>query len=115
MTMCWGCHKHKDTVHTDVLGRRFCKECSSISKIGTNEILDRAFLLVSVPFAKGDRVDCRLAGTRYEGRGTITTVSMDIKDGGTPVNPIFHVALDGGARDGKHDGWFCEHDLTKVS
>ncbi len=87
----------------------------AIVGLGGGETAARQFLLVSIPFEKGDRVDCRLAGERYDGRGTITTVSMDLKDGGTPVNPIFHVAFDGDARDGRRDGWYCENDLAKVA
>lgn len=113
--LCWGCHQIKEIVHTDPLARRFCEKCMKIVGLGGGEIAARKFLLVTVPYERGERVDCRLAGTRYDGRGTITTVSMDIRDGGTPVNPIFHVVFDGGARADKSDGWYCEADLTKVS
>lgn len=115
MIVCWGCHRPKEIVHTDPLGRRFCQACMVIVGLGGGETAGREFLLVTVPYEKGDRVDCRLAGERYDGRGTITTVSMDLKDGGTPVNPIFHVAFDGGEPEAKTDGWYCEADLTKVS
>jgi hypothetical protein len=111
--VCWGCKHRRDIVHTDPLARRFCQECAAITQMGDNEKLARAFLAVTVPFEVGDRVECRTAGERYDGTGVIDKMSMDLRDGGTPVIPLFHVNFDTAARE-KYDGWYSEYDLTKV-
>lgn len=113
---CWGCKRLKEAAHVDVLGRSLCAECAAIAEHGGFSAQDgRDFLLVTVPFSVGDHVECRLAGERYEGTGTITTVSMDYRDGGTPVMPIFHVVFDEPGRSGRPDAWLCERDLEKVA
>lgn len=116
MIHCWGCKQRKPLALTDVLARSFCVECAVIQETGQFTAENgRRFLAVTVPYEVGDRVECRLAGERYEGTGKIVTVSMDFKDGGTPVMPIFHVVFDEPGRGGKTDAWMCERDLTKVS
>lgn len=113
--ICWGCHQIKEIAHTDVLARRFCAECLAIDTDAAQRAAAREFLAVTVPFATGDVVECRTAGERYDGTGTITTVSMDLKDGGTPVYPIFHVAFNVDQHRDATEGWYCEQDLTTAS
>ena len=76
------------------LGGRFCEDCLEVTRMSPNQVLSVAFLAATVPFEVGDHVECRTAGERYEGTGEIVKVSMDLKDGGTPVIPIFHVVYD---------------------
>lgn len=113
---CWGCKHIKELVHTDPLSRRFCNDCLEVTRMSPNQVLSVAFLAATVPFEIGDHVECRTAGERYEGTGKIVKVSMDLKDGGTPVIPMFHVVYDRdhSAHD-RDDGWFSEYDLVKVA
>lgn len=111
--ICWGCKRARPVGSPDPLGRSFCAACQEIGGL-QGAAAGIAFLAATVPFEPGDRVDCRLAGTRYEGRGTVEKVSMDPTEGGTVINPIFRIAFDPGSPCGKAAGWHCEGDLSKV-
>lgn len=73
-------------------------------------------LLETVPHAVGDVVECRTAGTLFDGVGRIEAVSFDPAEGGTPVYPSFRVALTEKAYPEAPDyAWYTEICLTATN
>lgn len=92
--LCTGCKKPKKLVAVDEsTGIGFCADCSKWQVPPIEEIAVE-YLQATVPFTEGDLVECRTAGVFYDGIGTVIGVSTDLKDGGTPVFPSFHVRID---------------------
>lgn len=75
-----------------------------------------AYLMLTIPFEVGDRVEARTAGELFDGVGTVTEVSMSLEHGGTPVYPTFRVVIDSPAYDqAPAEQFYTEMCLTKVS
>lgn len=113
--LCDSCRELKPVAWTDPIGRDYCMSCFAELPVPTaNRLLE--FLMHTVPFQVGDRVECRTAGVLYDGIGTIDEVSIDPAKFGTPVFPSFHVVIDEKAHpEAPDDLWYMETQLRKVS
>jgi hypothetical protein len=117
--LCLGCRQIKEIVYTESgTNRTFCRECA-LQLPPTSEELALLFLAVTTPFKVGDYVEARTAGTVFDGVGTIDEISIDLKNGGTPVFPTFHVVLETKEHDlAPDDAWYtevCLQHTKKVS
>lgn len=111
--LCEFCQDLKPVAHTDSVGRTWCAECYSLLTQGQGPLLE--FLALTVPFAVGDKVECRTAGRLYDGIGTVQEVSTDIANYGTPVYPSFRVAITEKAYPTAPDEiWYTEKCLKLV-
>lgn len=113
--VCRGCKHLRPIVHTDELGMEYCAECAAdLPK--PSEVAGLEFLLASIPYGKGDRVECRTAGTMYDGAGEVTDVSFQVeRGGGTLVYPAFLVKIDEPANEhSPAEAWYTETCLTRV-
>jgi len=112
---CWGCRTHKEIYYTeDETGRQFCQPCFAAMPPSSDD-MRMMFLLLTIPFKVGDRVEARTAGTLFDGVGVVEDVSISLEHGGTPVYPTFHVKLDDKAYDdAPDDAWYTEVCLQKV-
>lgn len=112
--MCYLCKSLKETVHTDSNDLHYCQEC--MGSFPTPSVVRAMnFLMLTIPYAAGDRVECRTGGEIFDGIGTVDGVSFDLKDGGTPVYPAFHVVLDEKAYpDAPDECWYTEVCLKPV-
>ena len=74
------------------------------------------YLLATVPYQEGDRVECRTAGVIFDGIGTVQDVSFEVeRGGGTPIFPAFLVKIDEPANDDSpEEGWYTEVCLFRV-
>jgi hypothetical protein len=123
--ICWECRAPKEIVYTDEVGRGYCAECSGEDHRW--EALQ--FLLATIPYQVGDRVECRTAvgfeldytgrevptAAVYDGIGHIVEVSFNPEVGATLVVPMFRVQLDDKAYPEAPDfGWYSEPCLTPV-
>ncbi len=112
--LCESCRELKAVAYTDPLGREYCKTCLLDLDPGPNRMLE--YLLGTIPFKVGDRVECRTAGVLYDGIGTIDEVSTELKNFGTPVYPSFHVVIDQKAYPEAPDAvWYMETQLKLVN
>ncbi len=110
--VCFACKHLRPIVHTDELDRLFCGDCY----VPRDLIYANAFMTVTIPFHKGDRVSCRTGGVLYDGIGVVEEISTDLKDGGTWVHPAFRVRFEKKAYDTVPDElWYTESCLEKVS
>lgn len=116
VSVCHGCKQLAELVYTDELDRQYCATCTGGLSI-TSEELGLQYLLASVPYKEGDRVQCRTAGKIYDGIGTVQKVSFDVEDGGgTPIFPAFLVKIDEPADENSPtEGYYHEICLTRVS
>lgn len=112
--LCESCRELKPVAWTDPLGREYCEECLPALEVpGPSRILE--YLEATVPFAVGDRVECRTGGVLYDGVGTVDEVSTSLEHFGTPVFPSFHVVIDEKAYpEAPDDLWYTEVCLKKV-
>ena len=113
--VCRGCKQLAEIVHTSNLGLDYCAQCTAdLPK--PPEIAGLEFLLASVPFVKGDKVECRVAGEMYDGIGTVQDVSFEVeRGGGTLIFPAFLVKIEEPANeDSPSEGWYFEPGLTRV-
>jgi len=111
-TVCWGCKRLAEIVHTDHLGFDYCADCAPVPR----EVGAIQFLLATPPFEKGDRVECRTGAEIYEGIGTVEDMSFDFEHGGSIVYPAFLVKIDEPANEySPAEGWWNEVCLTKVA
>ena len=63
----------------------------------------------------GDIVEARTAALIYDGIGMVEEMSMELKNGGTPVYPSFRVRITEKAHDEAPDeAWYTEVCLRKV-
>jgi hypothetical protein len=114
-TVCRGCKQLAEIVHTDELGLEYCASCAAdLPK--PPEIAGLEFLLATIPYVKGDRVECRTAGVMYDGIGTVQEISFEIeRGGGTLVHPAFLVAIDEPANENSPaEAYYTEACLTRV-
>lgn len=111
---CFICKQTREIVHTDDLGHDRCLECLlEMPTTAVAEALD--FLLSTVPFSVGDRVECRTAGALLDGVGTVQQVSMSLENYGTPVYPSFLVKLEEKAHpEALDEQWYTEVCLARV-
>lgn len=112
--LCDACKELRPVAWTDSVGREYCIGCFATLPVPTaNRLLE--FLMRTVPFSVGDRVECRTAGALYDGVGTIDQISVEPENYGTPVYPSFHVVIDEKAYpEAPDDLWYMETQLTKV-
>lgn len=112
--MCYLCKSPKEDVYTDVNDLHYCQQC--MGSFPTPSVVRAMnFLMATVPYADGDRVECRTGGEIFDGIGTVDGISFDLKDGGTPVYPAFHVVLDEKAyEDAPDECWYTEVCLRPV-
>jgi len=116
--MCYSCKALKEIVYTDSNEVDYCREC--VGAIPTPSVVRAMdFLMATIPYAAGDRVECRTGGEIFDGIGVVDGVSFDLKDGGTPVYPAFHVVLDDKAYpEAPDECWYtevCLRPAEKVS
>jgi hypothetical protein len=90
--LCEVCKELKELAYTDPVGREYCLDCFSTLPIPTaSRIVE--YLMLTIPFAIGDRVECRTAGVLYDGIGVIEDISIELEHYGTPTFPSFKVHL----------------------
>ena len=113
MELCASCKEMREPAATyDELN--YCEECFN-SLPPKPEVVGLAYLLATIPFHVGDRVECRTAGELYDGVGTVEEIDIDFKMGGTPVFPAFKVLLDEKVKDSLPDIlWYTENGLKLV-
>lgn len=119
--MCYGCKLPTEDfyIHPET-GQSFCSKCSWGMPISPAEwallLLTQPGSMVGPPFLPGDPVECRLAGQVYEGNGVVQEISMSLdRGGGTPLYPMFRVALNEKVNDQVPDeAWYSEVSLTKI-
>ena len=112
--LCETCRELKDVAHTDELGREYCAECLASNPDYSIPFMF-AYLVATIPFHVGDKVEARTAGALFDGVGVIDKVSVNLSDWGTPVYPSFHVVIEDKAYpEAPDDLWYTESCLTKV-
>jgi hypothetical protein len=78
-------------------------------------MLGLQYLMTTVPFKEGDRVQCRTGGVIFDGVGTVQEVSFDLEHGGTLIFPMFRVSIDEPADElSPAEGWYSEICLARV-
>ena len=113
MELCASCNQMSEPAAT-YYELHYCQDCVSMMPI-PSEVYGLAFLLASIPFHVGDKVECRTAGELYDGIGTVKEIDTDFKMGGTPVFPAFRVLLEEKAESHLPDElWYTENGLKKV-
>jgi hypothetical protein len=115
MKLCASCKQMREPAATsDDLD--YCEECLATNPQEPRpELVGLAYLLATIPFDVGDKVECRTAGTLYDGVGTVKEIDIDFKMGGTPVFPAFRVELEEKSESSIPDElWYTEMCLTKV-
>lgn len=112
--LCEVCKNLKETAYTDPVGRDYCTDCFSTLPVPTaSRIIE--YLMVTIPFQIGDRVECRTAGVLFDGVGDIDEISIEPENFGTPAYPSFHVKIDDKAyEDAPDELWYMETQLRKV-
>lgn len=112
---CAGCLKTKRVAYFESRrGLSFCRVCTQRLDL-PSEFDWRLFLLATVPFEVGDRVEARTAAEIFDGVGTVEEVSMSLEHGGTPVYPTFRVVIDEPAYDqAPAEAWYTEVCLSKT-
>lgn len=90
--LCQICKELKEIAYTDSAGMQYCDQCS----IGPTSSVARAmdFLNATIPYRVGDKVRASTGGQIFDGIGYIDDISFELKNGGSPVYPAFHVVLD---------------------
>lgn len=112
--LCESCRELKVTAYTDPVGREYCVTCFVMLPVPTvSRIIE--YLIETIPFQVGDRVECRTAGVLYDGIGVIDQVSIEPKNFGTPAYPAFHVCLQQKAYPEAPDAlWYMERQICHV-
>lgn len=111
MKVCYSCKHLREIIHTDELERGFCSQCY----VNRDLLYAFNFMMLTIPFQIGDRVECRTGGQLYDGDGVVEDISTDLKDGGTWVHPAFLVRFTRKEYDTVPDTlWYTESCLKKV-
>jgi len=112
--LCYSCKALTEIVHTNSNDLHYCRDC--VSNVPTPSVVRAInFLMLTIPFKSGDRVECRTGGEIFDGVGTVDDMSFDLKNGGTLVYPAFHVVLDDKAYpDAPDECWYTEVCLRPV-
>lgn len=116
MELCASCKEMREPAATyDEL--HYCKECVQLLPEQQPQISYAIpFLLATIPFSVGDKVECRTAGQLYDGIGTVREIDTEFKMGGTPVYPAFKVELQEKAEQFLPDElWYTECCLKKTA
>ena len=112
--LCEFCQEIKPVFYTDSVDRAYCEQCYGQLRSPLADQLIQ-YLMVTIPFKVGDRVECRTAGRLYDGIGTVQEVSFDPENYGTPVYPSFRVAITDKAYPTAPDEiWYTEPCLKLV-
>lgn len=113
---CWGCKSPKEIYYTEEETlRSFCADCVTTIPPSSDE-MRLMYLLLTIPFKVGDRVEARTAATVFDGVGVVEDVSTSLEHGGTVVYPSFLVRLETKEHDKAPDSaWYTEICLTKVT
>lgn len=114
--LCWGCRQFRDIAWTEEsTARPYCPDCAAqLPPTAEEQAFD--FLMRTLPFKPGDRVECRTAAQLFDGVGTVQKISMDLENGGTLVYPAFLVKIDEKAYDSAPDEcWYTEICLTHLT
>ena len=114
---CSFCKSFKDNIARteEGTGRVFCADCVTKMPLPP-EVRDTLFLLATIPFKPGDRVECRTGNLLYDGIGTVQRISMNLEEGGTPVCPSFLVKIEEKAYpEAPDEEFYTEICLKKVS
>lgn len=115
MKLCASCKQMREPAATyDELD--YCEEClPTVSSSLQPEVVGLAYLLATIPFQIGERVECRTAGELYDGIGTVQEIDIDFKMGGTPVYPAFRVELEEKSDESLPDElWYTEMCLKSA-
>ena len=112
--LCESCRELKPVAYTDPVDREYCAGCFTTMPVATpSRMLE--YLLATVPFSVGDRVECRTAGVLYDGIGVIQDISVVPENFGTPVYPSFQVRIEEPAYpEAPTTRWYMEQQLKKV-
>jgi hypothetical protein len=112
--LCEICKNLKETAYTDPVGREYCTDCFSYLPVPTaSRIVE--YLMLTIPFKVGERVECRTVGVLFDGTGVITEISIDPETFGTPAFPSFNVVIDDPAYpEAPKSCWYMETQLKKV-
>jgi hypothetical protein len=112
--VCESCKELKEIVYADSVGREYCDSCFSTMPVPTpTRIMD--YLLRTIPFRVGDRVEARTAAVIFDGIGTIAEISIEPEKFGTPVYPSFRVVIEEKAYpEAPDERWYMEAQLKKV-
>ena len=93
----------------------YCIDCLSLSRPRVKDALIEEFLVKTIPYRVGDKVECRTAGLWLDGRGEVTGVDTTLQHGGTPVYPTFNVKItDPVNDDSPTEAWYTEVCLRRV-
>jgi len=113
--LCECCKELKPIAYIDPVEREYCEDCFAHLAVPTaTRIMD--YLLRTIPFQVGDRVEARTAGVILDGVGTVEEVSMDLEKYGTPVYPSFRVRIEQKAfPEAPDERWYMEAQLRKVN
>lgn len=100
-------------VYVDDLDRAWCASCAN--EMPTTPIQMLEYLMHTIPFEVGDRVECRTGGVLYDGVGVIQEMSIEPRNFGTPVHPSFRVRIEDKAYpDAPDECWYMEPQLQRV-
>jgi hypothetical protein len=114
MELCASCKQMREPAATYDNELHYCKDCLDNAPLPA-EVYAISFLLATIPFNVGDKVECRTAGQLYDGIGTVKEIDTNFKMGGTPVYPAFKVELEEKAEDFLPDElWYTECCLKKA-
>lgn len=113
---CWGCKARREITYTEQeTGRDFCHDCM-MALPPSNDELRMIFLMMTIPFKVGDRVEARTGATLFDGVGVVSEVSTSLEHGGTVVYPTFLVEIDDKAYPEAPDNcWYTEVCLSKLT
>jgi hypothetical protein len=115
--LCESCKQLKEIAFTDAYDREFCAQCHAQASAAQEATLFwmYSYLMATIPFGVGDKVECRTAGVLYDGIGVIDEVSFEPEKYGTPVYPSFHVRIEEKAYPEAPDAlWYPETCLKLV-
>lgn len=91
-----------------------CADCVGTMPLDSRQAA-ALFLMATIPFKVGDRVEVRLAGELYEGVGVVREVSTDLEHGATLVHPTFKIEmLEKAYSEVPAFEWATENCLTRV-
>lgn len=112
--LCEVCKNLKETAYTDPVGRDYCTDCFSTLPVPTaSRIIE--YLMVTIPFQIGDRVECRTAGVLFDGVGDIDEISIEPENFGTPAFPSFRVTfIEKAYAECPDSVWYMETQLKLV-
>lgn len=109
--ICETCRELKPTAYRDPIGREYCKDHLPVPTV-TRAL---GYLLATIPFGVGDRVEARTAGVLLDGVGVIDQISVEPENFGTPAHPAFHVVIEEKAYpEAPNALWYMEKQLRKV-